>query len=151
MTNLGVNAHVVNIMPPTAAGNNNSDYFHLKEAEHVDIIIQTGAVTNATTFTVREATSNAGASATAIVFDYYAISTAASDTWSAKTTATVGGVSTGTTNTLAWIISIDASQLSDGYPYLNVHFSTAGTIKFSAAAVLSTLRYATETPLSAID
>lgn len=148
---LGVAGHVVNILPPTSAvAATSSDYFHLKEAGHVDIVILTGTVTNATTVTVYESQTSGGTTQTAITFDYYEC-TAGTDTWSAKTSATAGGVSLTTGNDRAMVISIDASQLTDGYPYVMAQFSTAAACKISANAVLSDLRYSTEVNLSAID
>tara|TARA_Y100000310_G_scaffold319257_1_gene374328 strand:+ start:695 stop:1159 length:465 start_codon:yes stop_codon:yes gene_type:complete len=149
---LAEECQVVNVLPSVAATSaTESDWFHLKESAHASIIIATGAVTNASTFTLREATSSAGSGSTAIVFDYYATSTAGSDTYSTKTRATAGGVSTGTTNNLTWILEVDSSQLSDGSAYLSLLFSTAATIQIGAISVMSGRRYQEDVGLSAID
>ena len=145
---LGVNAHVMNLMPPTVAANQYSDYFTLENAAHVDVIIQTGVVTSACTITVYESTTNGGTVKSAIAFDYYYTSTTTSDIISARTAATAGGISTGTTDALTWVISIDASQLTDTYDWVAVHISTASTY-ISMAAVLTGMRYGAETPLTA--
>ena len=147
---LGVDGHVVNIIPPVAAGNQTSDYFHLRGAAHVDIVLTTGAVTNATTVTVYESQTSGATVETAIVFSYYEL-TAGTDTWSAKTAATVGGISLGTGNNRGIIIAIDAADLTSTYDYIAIKTSTAASCLHSAIAVLGGLRYAKETPDSAID
>ncbi len=108
-------------------------------------------MTNASTFIVEENTGAGGTGATAIVFKYAEASTAGSDVYLAVQSATVGGVTTSTRNNMTWVIEIDASQLSDGSPYLNVNFSSGATIQIGAVAVLSGLRYAEDISLSAID
>ena len=150
--NIGSEQHVVNLLVPTAntAGVGTSDTFKMTNAGVVNIVVTTGTVTNAATITVRECTAAAGTSATAIVFNYYNTATADSDTFTALTAATVGGISTGTTNNLTWVIPIHASELTDGYDWINVHFTTAAAIAISAVAVLGDLRYASETNLTAI-
>ena len=139
-----VKNHMVTIMPPTAAGNQSSDVFGMKDDGFANILITTGTVTSACTITVEECTAAAGTSATAIVFNYYKTSTAGSETWGTLTAATVGGIATGTTNNLMWSIPIDASQLSDGYPYVRVSITTASTL-ISMVAVFGGSRYASDT------
>ena len=149
---LSEQCQVVSILPSVAATSaTESDYFHLKESAHASIIIQTGVVTNASTITLYESQTSGGTVESAINFDYYSTSTAGSDTFSSKQTATVGGISTGTTNNLCWCIELDASALSDSYPYCAVKFSTAATIQIGAVAVLSGRRYAEDIGASAID
>ena len=152
MSYLEQDSHAVNILPPRASTSaTESDWFHLKKGSHADIIVTTGSVTNASTFSVREATSNAGSGATAIAFNYYSVSTASSDTFSTLTAATAGGVSTGTTNNLSFVISLNGSDLSDGSPYVSLLFSTAATIAIQSVAIIQGLRWGGDVPASAID
>jgi hypothetical protein len=147
---LAVQQAVANILPPTAAvAATVSDYFTMENAAHVDVVVTTGSVTNASTLTVREHASDGGTAA-AIAFDYYSTATAGSDTFSARTSATAGGISTGTTNNLTFVLSVDAAELTDGSDWLSVAFATAGTIQIAATAILSGLRYASETPVSSL-
>lgn len=146
----GVNAHVLNILPPTAAVSATvSDYWTMENAAHVDVIITSGTVGTASTVTVREHQSDGG-TATAISFSYYNTSTSGSDTYSARTAATTTGVSLSNTSNLTYIISVDASQLSDGHDWMSVAFSTAASSLISAIAVLSGLRYGKEIPATAL-
>jgi hypothetical protein len=152
-TPLGEYGHVVNILPPTTAiaGTPYSDWFHLKEAAHASIIIQTGTVTSSSTFILYESTDSSGTTTSTIAATYKAVATAASDTFSAKAAFSTSGLTTGTTNNLTWIIDIDAGALTDGYPYLGVNFSSTAAIQISAAAILTGLRYAEDVNLSAVD
>ena len=150
MTSIGSRDHLVNILPPTVAANQYSDYFSLGEYARANIIVQTGSVTSACTIVVYESATSGGTSKTAIGFDYFKTSTAASDTFGTRQTATAGGISTGTTNNLQWAIVIDGTELTDGYPYVAVHISTAAT-QISMAAVLTGSRFGGNPPKSAID
>jgi len=135
---------LVNLLSPVDIGGvaKTSDYFNLKNASHVDILITCGAITNAATITVEESDDNAGGTTTAIGFDYYAYG-AADDTPGTRTTVANTGFSTGTTNGVMFVISIDASQLTDGYPYLVVKATNAAANVIAMVAVLSGVRYVT--------
>jgi len=144
--------HVVNILPPIDInGGANSDVFSMENAAHVDIIIQFGVQAAATTVTVEECDDFTPSTSTAIAFDYYYEDAAGGDTLSIRTTATAAGFSSSTTNNLIKVISIDASQLTDGYPNLRVVFSDpSGSNIASACAVLSGFRYQQEQTPTAI-
>lgn len=153
--NIGELGHVVNILPPidvdTASGASCVP-FSMKGYSHVDIIIQTG-VTNATagTITVEECTDLAAGTAVAIPFSYYAETTAAGDTLGARTTVANTGVAISANDNCLYVISIDASQLSDGYPVIQVEWSNPGGSTIgSAVAILSGARYASPESATAI-
>ena len=143
--------HPIPLQVPTGStgGVGYSDVFHMKEASHASILIQTGAITNAATITVNECTGAGATGATAIAFKY--CSTTATDVFGALTLGTAGGFATGTTNNYNWMIELDASELSDGYPYVCLHFTTAAAIFINAAAVLTGLRYAEDTNATMLD
>jgi len=147
------NGHVVNILPPVDINGSaqTSDYFSLKSYAHVDIILTLGVTGAASTVTVTENTSNAGAGATAIAFAYHSEETAAGDTLSTRTAATSAGFATSTNDSITYVISIDASELSDGSPYLALLMSdpTVATLA-SAVAILSGARYQSEVTPTAI-
>ena len=137
--------HVVNIIPPidiNGAGAT-SDYFSTANYQHARIILTLGVTGAATTFTVEESDDSSGSNTTAIAFDYYAETTAAGDTLGARTAATTSGIAASTNDSITYVIEIDASELTDGYPYLVLKLSdpSAATLA-SAVAVLSGARYA---------
>lgn len=146
-------AHVVSILAPVDINGSaqTSDYFNLKNAGHVDIILTLGVTGAASTVTIEESDDSSGSNTTAIAFDYYAETTAAGDTLGSRTAATTAGFATSTNNGIIYVISIDASQLTDGYPYLVLKMSdpSAATLA-SAVAVLSGFRYQEESTQTAI-
>jgi hypothetical protein len=124
----------------------------MENYSNVDIIIQTG-VTNATagTITIEECTDLAAGTATAIAFSYYAETTAAGDTLGARTTVAATGVALSANDNCIYVISIDASELTDGYPVIQVEWSNpGGSTLGSAVAILSGSRYASDQSATAI-
>lgn len=145
--------HVVNILPPidiNGAGFT-SDYFNLELYSHVDIILTLGVTGAASTITLEESDDNTGNDTTAIAFSYYKEETAAGDTLADRASATTAGFATSTNDSLTYVISVDAADLTDGYPYLVLKGSdpSAATL-VSAVAVLSGSRYAQENTPTAI-
>jgi hypothetical protein len=139
--------HVVNILPPidvdTASGAD-MDVFSMENYAHATIIIQTG-VTNATpgTITVKECDDFTPSNSTAIAFAYYEETTAAGDTLGARTAATTSGFALSANDNCTYVIEIDAAELSDGYPCIQVSWSNPGGSTIgSAVAILSGPRYA---------
>lgn len=137
--------HVVNILPPQDINGSaqNSDVFSMRDHAHVDIILVLGTSGAASTVTIEECDDFTPSNSTAIAFTYYQEETAAGDTLSGEQAATTSGFATSTNNNIIYIISIDASQLSDGFPCLRLAMSdpSASTI-VAAVAVLSGARYA---------
>jgi hypothetical protein len=114
----------------------------MKKYAHVDIIIGLGVTGAASTVTVEECDDVTPSNSTAIAFAYYAEATAGGDTLGARTAATTAGFATGTGDGIFYVISIDADELTDGYPYLRVAMSDPGAATFvSIIAVLSGARY----------
>lgn len=151
--NVAEQGHVVNILPPVDINGSaqTSDYFSLGSYGHCDIILTLGVTGAASTVTIEESDDNAGSNTTAIAFNYYSEATAAGDTLSTRTAATASGFATSTNNSITYVISIDADELSDGSPYLVLKMSdpSAATVA-GAVAVLSGSRYAEETTPTAI-
>lgn len=140
---------VVGVAPVDIGGAaKTSDYFSLENYSHASIIIACGAITNAATITIEESDDNAGSSTTAIAFNYYAIS--ATGVTGDRTAATTAGFSTGTANNLAWVVEIDAADLTDGKPYLVVKATNAAANLLTVLPVLSGARYAQENPPEAL-
>ena len=125
-----------------------SDYFSMEDYGHASILVCCGAITNAATITVEESDDNAGSDKNAIGFSYYAVD--GDGVTGSRTTVESTGFSTGNTNKRMWIIEIDASELSDGYPYLCVKTDDAAANVITVLPVLSGARYAQAAPPSAL-
>lgn len=137
--------HIVNILPPVdITGGATGDVFSMENYGHATIIVQVGVSAAAfTKILVNECTSFAAAGATAIAFDYYAEETAAGDTLTARTAATAAGVTPSANDTIFYVIELDASQLSDGYNFVQLQLTNGtNSVIASAVAILSGSRYA---------
>jgi hypothetical protein len=152
--NIAEQLHVVNILPPqsiTAAVT--SAVFTLKNHAHATIIVTCGA-TNADAgyITIEECDDFTPANDTAIDFYYYAEETAAGDTLGARTKAAAAtGIDVSANDNITYVIEIDASELSDGYPNLILKWSAPGGATYvSAVAILSGSRYAEDQSATAI-
>ena len=145
-TTIAEQMHVVNIIPPVDinGGAVESDYWSMELYQHATIILTLGATGAASTVTLFESDDNDGTAETAIGFDYYAEETAAGDTLGARTTVANTGFGThATIDNITYVIEVDASELSDGYPYLVLKMSNPAVATLvSAVAVLSGARYA---------
>ncbi len=144
---------VVNLIGAVDINGNgaNSDAFSMENYAHATVICSMGAESLPSAITVKENTSAAGAGATYIGFDYYAEETTLGDTLGDRTTATTAGI-TGTTGAnIFYVIELDADELSDGYPWVTVHFAdSSGAKVMSCVGVLSGSRYAQAVPPTAI-
>ena len=129
----------------------NSDVFSMANHSHVDILVGLGVTGAATTITVEECDDFVPTNTTAIAFAVYKEETAGGDTLGARVAATTAGFAASTNNGIFYIISIDASQLSDGRPNLRIAFSdpSAATVA-SAFAILSGSRFAGDQNATAI-
>lgn len=136
--------HVVNIIPPVDINGaaKNSDVFSMKNYSHATIILTLGVTGAASTVTLEECDNFTPSTATAIAFKYYAETTDAGDTLGARTAATSSGFATSTNNNITYVIEVDSSELTDGYPCLRLAMSdpSASTI-VSAVAILTGARY----------
>jgi len=142
---VGVHGHVVNIIPPIDinGGATVSDFFSMKGYAHASIILTYGVTGAATTVTLEESDDNAGNSTTEINFNVYKEETAAGDTLGdAVAVVAATGFASSANNSIMYVIEIDASALSDGFPYLVLKITdpSAATLA-SAVAVLTGGRY----------
>ena len=134
--------HIVTLFDPqdvSAAAT--SDTFTMKNWGHASLILQFGAGSGCT-ITLGECTSFAGSDRTAVTDFRYAVEgTHAGDVLDAALAeASAVTIAAGTGCTA--LIEIDADQLTDGYPYLQVNVSDPGTSKLaSGVAILSGGRY----------
>lgn len=151
--NMAEQCHVINILPPQdVSGAVSSDVFSMENYAHCTIIVQAGSTNaDAGNITIEECDDFTPTTDTAIVFDYYAETTAAGDTLGAKTTATVAGIDVSANDNITYVIEIDASQLTAGYPCLELKWSACGGATYgSAVAILSGSRYAQDQSATAI-
>ncbi len=135
---------LVNVIAPVdiSGGALTGRYVNMKNYAHVTFTILMGVVTNDVLIKVLEATSAAGGSATAIAFASYQETAVAGDTLGARTATGVGGIQTGTNNSTTLVIEVDASQLSDGSPWVTILTDNAGNALISVTAVLTGSRFA---------
>ena len=145
--------HVVNIIPPidvNGAGAS-SDVFSMELYDHATIYLTLGVTGAACTVTLEECDNLTPTTDTAIAFKYYAETTAAGDTLGALTAATSAGFATSANDNVTYVIEIDAADLTDGYPCLQLEVSdpSAATL-VSAIAVLSGPKYASASTPTAI-
>ena len=145
--------HVVSCLTPQDYDTGkNGVVFSMKKHSHASIITTLGVTAaDAGNLTLEECDDITPSNSTAIVFDYYAETTDSGDTLGAKTTATTAGIDVSANDDTIYVIEIDATQLTDGYPYLRVVLSDpAGATFGSVVAVLSGSRYASDQNATAI-
>lgn len=144
-TTIAEQYHVVNILPPQSiVAAVTSDVFSLKNHAHATIIVTCGATNaDAGNITIEECDDFTPTNDTAIDFHYYAEETAAGDTLGARTKAAAAtGIDVSANDNITYVIEIDASELSDGYPNLILKWSIpGGATLVSAVAILSGSRY----------
>jgi len=152
--NIAEMGHIVNVLPPVdITGGTTGDRFKMTNYGHATVIVQVGVSAAAWTATlVKECTAATGGTATAIGFSYYAEETAAGDTLGAKQTATTTGIAAPSANNgIFYVIEIDARELSDGYPWIEVSFTNgANSVIASVVAVLSGSRFGNDQSATAI-
>ena len=141
--NIAECAHVVNILPPHDANTvATPEVFSMEGASHASIIVQLGVTGAAVTITVEACTDFTPTTTSAIAFSYYAETTASGDTLGTRTAATSSGFSSGTNDNIFFVIEIDAAELPEGYPCLQLKVSDpAATTYASAVAILSGNRH----------
>ncbi len=148
--------HVVNILPPanTAAGVS-SQAFNVKNAAHVSILLQFGALAEAPgAFTVNAGSDLAMAGAVAIPFNLFKQETsgAANDVLSTRIAEAATGYAPPDISDIFYVLEIDADTLPAGSPYLQLVLApaavTTDTNLGSAIAILSGLRFAEDQGLT---
>ena len=151
--NIAEQGHLVNILPPVDVdGAVNSDVFSMANYAHASIIITAGVTgADAGNITLEECDDFVPTASTAIAFSYYGEPTPAGDTLSVRMAATVAGIDVSANDSIMYVIEIDASELSAGFPNLRIAWSDPGAATFGAAvAVLTGARYGKERSASAI-
>jgi hypothetical protein len=140
-------AHVVNILPAVnITGGVTAQAFSMKEHGHASILIQIGVSAAAfTSIVVNECSSAAGANPAPIPFALYAQETAgaASDVLGARQQIPATGYVPSANDGIFYVIEIDASELAQGFPYLQVVLANgSNSVIASMVAILSGSRFA---------
>ena len=151
--NIAEQCHVVNMIAPVDVNGAGAtaDYVTLSDYQHIDIVLTLGVTGAACGILLYEAADSAGATKTAIGFQCYKEETAAGDTLAAPVAVGTTGFNTGTANGITYVIPVDASTLTDGYPWVGVTVAdpSAATL-VSCVGILSGARYQAEITPTAI-
>lgn len=151
--NLAEQGHIVNVLPPIDInGGATGDRFTMKHYGKATIIVQIGVSDVAPTIIVKECTAASGGTATAIAFAAYKEETAAGDTLGARTAIEAAGLVANAANSIFYVIDIDARQLSDGSPWIEVSatIESGQGCLMSMVAILTGARFANDQSATAI-
>ncbi len=139
--------HVVNILAPVdITGGKTAQAFSMRNHGHASILLQIGVSAAAfTKILVNACSDNSGTGATAIAFALYAQETAgaSNDVLGARQQVTSAGYTPAATDGIFYAIEIDASELPDGKPYIQLQLTNgSNSVIASAVAILSGSRFA---------
>jgi len=137
--------HVVPLIAPVdVTGGKTSPAFSMAKYAHASIIFSIGVSAAAPTSVVLNAcTDAAGSGATAIPFNVHKCEAAPWDVLGAKTAVAATGLVPSATDGIFYVIEIDAQQMPQGYPYLQLVVNNGvNSVIASAVAVLSGARHA---------
>jgi len=147
---LAEQGHVVNILPPVdVSGGKKSQAFSMKNWQHASIIFPVGVSAAAvTSVTVKAGTAAAAvgadvANGVAIAYRLYRQETASGDVLSVgENLASTGLTDMSANDGIFYVIELDASELPDGKPYVQVVIANgANSVIAGLIAVLSGGRY----------
>ena len=152
--NIAEQGHDVNVLPPIDInGGAVGDRFTMENHGHVSILVQIGVSAAAfTKIIVKECTLASGGTATAIAYSIYKEETAAGDTLGARTAVLAAGYTPSANDTIMYRIEIDARELSEDTPWVEVSLTNAsGNSVIAAISVqLSGARHGSEQSATAI-
>lgn len=139
--------HVVNILAPVdITGGKTAQAFSMKEHGHASIIVQIGVSAAAfTKIIVNQCTDASGDNPVAIPFSIYKqeVAGASNDVLSARTAVTSAGYTPAATDGIFYVIELDASELADGSPYVQLQLTNgSNSVIGSAIAILTGSRFA---------
>jgi hypothetical protein len=151
--------HVVNILPAVdITGGKVSQAFSMKNHHHATIILQIGVSAAAFTKIIVDygtATAAVGtpiAGATAMPFYIYKQETAGADqdVLGARTAVLAAGYTPSANDGIFYVIEIDAQELPDGSPYVQLSLTNgSNSVIASAIAILSGARFSGATQATA--
>jgi hypothetical protein len=140
-------AHVVNILAPVdITGGFTAQRFSMANYGHATIVLQVGVSAAAfTALILKNCTLASGGTATAIPYSIYKQETAGAshDVLGARTAVLAAGYAPSANDGIFYVIEVDASELADGFPYLELSGTNgSNSVIASAIAILSGARYA---------
>lgn len=139
--------HVVQAVAPVdITGGQTGQAFAMKNYQHVSILVLIGVSAAAFTKIILNACTDAsGSNPTAIPFNIYKQETAGAshDVLGARTAVTSAGYTPSANDGIFYVIELDAAELPDGSPYLQVQCTNGSNSVIAAVvAVLSGSRFA---------
>lgn len=139
--------HVVQVVAPVDfTGGKTGQAFSLDEYQHASIVILLGAQAAAgTKIIVNQCTDHTGAGAVAIPFSIYKqeVAGASNDVLGARTAVAAAGYTPSGNAAIFYVIELDANELADGFPYVQVQFTNGANSDIGAiVAFLSGARFA---------
>lgn len=141
---LACESHIVNIIPPfgSAAATKDSDVFSMKDASHCSIILQVGVQAGAFDVDLVACDDFTPSNTSAIGYRLASEEAAAGDTLSALADTANTGHATAATSNIMYVLEIDAEDMPEGYPNLQLKLSGLdNTTYVSAIAILTGLSY----------
>lgn len=142
---LAEQGHIVNALPPIDInGGAVADRFKMANHGHATIIVAVGVSAAAfTKILVKECDAASGGTATAIGFKLRSEETANGDTLGAVEDVAAAGKTPSANDNIFYVIELDASELSDGYPWVEVELTNASgnSVIASVVAILTGSRY----------
>ena len=143
--------HFVQLIAPISTGVAlTSEVFSMENWSHASIFVCGGAGSGFT-ITLFECDNFTPSNRTAITFKFAEETVAAGDTLAAALApATAGGMAMSGASGIFTIIELDADELTDGYPCVQLNTDAAGASLLGAFAVLSGGRFAEDITASAI-
>jgi hypothetical protein len=137
--------HVAQLLAPVStSGGKTAFAFGMQNYQHASIIILQGAVAGQeTSIVVNNCSNQAGANATPMPFNVFKAETANTDVLGAKTPITSAGFQPTATGGTFYVIEMDAAELPQGQPYVQVVIANGANADFCAVlVVLSGSRFA---------
>jgi hypothetical protein len=138
-------AHVVQALAPVStSGGKTAHAFSMKNYQHASILVLRGVqAAQSTSIVVNACTDASGDNPTAIPFNVFKAESANVDVLGPKTAATSSGFQPTATGGTFYVIELDASELPQGSPYVQVVEANGSNADFAAiVAILSGARFA---------
>lgn len=148
--------HVVPLLAPIdiTTSTTVSDVVNMARAHSIQFCVQFGVITDDTAvITVLECDDVSPSNSTAIAFSYRESSAVGTDSMGDRTAATSTGVTVAADDDgKAFYIDVDASELSDGYPYIQVSVDPGSSMSVCLMSISCMIdaRYPQETQISAV-
>lgn len=137
--------HWVQLLPAIdETGGKTTSCLNMKNYQHASIFIGIGVSAAAPgAITVEQCTLADGTGHVAIPYNIYKGETTNVDTLGARTNILAAGYTPPATDNIFYVIELDASELSDGFPFVRVvDANGTNSVIASVAALLSGARYA---------